>query len=413
MEKRRVVITGMGAITPLGNNVHDTWAGIASGTCGIAPITHYDTSNQKVKLAGEVASNAVEDYFDKRELRKADRCTLLAMMAADEAVKDSGADFSQMDTSRCGVIFSTGIGGLQTIENEHSKGLDKGFDRVSPFFIPTVIVNMTAGQLGIRYGLHGMCTCVVTACASGTNAIGDAFRHIRDGYAELMLAGGTEAAITPLGIGGFTALHALSTQTEVSRASIPFDAERSGFVMGEGAGALILEEYAHAKARNAKIYAEVIGYGVNCDAHHITAPLETGAGAAACMQLALADAKIAPEAVDYINAHGTSTPLGDAGETKAVHTAFGTHAAQVKISSTKSMTGHLLGASGAIEAIFCAKSIENSFIPPTINHKVPDENCDLNYVPNAGIAQPVQTAMSNSLGFGGHNATIILRKLED
>ncbi len=412
MNKRRVVITGMGAVTPLGTSVATSWQGVREGKCGIAPITHYDTTPQKVKLAGEIAENAVENYFDKREIRKADRCTLLAMMAADEAVKDCGIVVETENSDRIGVLFSTGIGGLATIENEHSRGLEKGFDRVSPYFIPMSIVNMSAGQLAIRYGFHGMCASVVTACASGTNAIGDGFRHICDGYGDMMLCGGTEAAITPLGIGGFAALHALSTQTDPSRASIPFDAERSGFVMGEGAGAIMLEEYEHAVQRGAHIYAEMIGYGANCDAHHITAPLETGAGAAACMQQAIADAACNPANIDYINAHGTSTPLGDAGEIKAIHTAFGEHATALKVSSTKSMTGHLLGASGAVEAIFCATALEEGFVPATINNPVPDPACDLDIVPNVGESQNLSYVMSNSLGFGGHNACIVMKKWE-
>ncbi len=413
MSKRRVVITGIGAVTPLGNSVPETWASVKAGKCGIKEITHYDTSAQKVKLAAQVADGTIENYYDARDRRKTDRCTLLGMMAADEAVKDSGANFEDMDTDRCAVIFSSGIGGLGTIASEHARGMEKGFDRVSPFFIPASIANMSAGQIAIRFGLHGMCTCPVTACASGTNAIGDAFHHIRDGYADLALCGGTEASITAFGIGGFTSLHALNSSTDPKRASIPFDAERSGFVMGEGAGVLVIEEYEQAKKRGAKIYAEIIGYGANCDAHHITAPLETGAGAAACMKKALNDAGISAESIDYINAHGTSTPLGDAGETKAVRTAFGEHADVLKVSSTKSMTGHLLGASGAIEAIICAKAVDDGFIPATLNLQVPDPKCDLNYVPNIGIEQNLSHVMSNSLGFGGHNASLILRKMED
>ena len=288
--------------------------------------------------------------------------------------------------------------------------MEKGFDRVSPFFIPKSISNMAAGHIAIRYGLHGSCTCVVTACASGGNAIGDAFRQIRDGYADLMLAGGAEAAITPLSIGGFTTLKALTTADDPNRASIPFDKERSGFVMGEGAGALVLEELEHAKKRGAKIYGRITGYGSNCDAYHMTAPDPTGTGAAECMKLALADADIMPETVDYINAHGTSTPLNDSGETKAVRTAFGAHADQLKVSSTKSMTGHLLGASAALEAVITIKAMEQDFLPPTINYQVPDEACDLDIVPNKGYAHPINCAISNSLGFGGHNVTLVFQK---
>ena len=307
--KRKVVITGMGAVTPIGNTAADSWAAARQGVCGIAPITHYDTSAQKAKLAGEVKDLDPSLWVDKREMRKMDRVTQLAMVAAAQAMADSGLNMEAEDAARCGVIVSSGIGGLSTIESEHSRGLEKGFDRVSPHFIPMVITNMSAGHIAIRYGFKGMCSCPVTACASGSNAIGDAFRQIRDGYADVMLCGGTEASITPLGIGGFTSLKALHTGTDPLRASIPFDAERSGFVMGEGAGILILEEYEHAKARGAKIYAELAGYAANCDAHHITAPAPGGEGAARCMTLAMADAGVAPQEVGYINAHGTSTPI--------------------------------------------------------------------------------------------------------
>lgn len=412
MERRRVVVTGIGTVTPLGINTSETWAGVRANKCGIAPIEGYDTSEMKVKLAGEVAKGTIESIFDKREIRKTDRCTMLAMIAADEAIKDCNIAFSEMNTDRCGVIFSSGIGGVKTIQTESARGFEKGFDRVSPFFIPTIITNITAGQLAIRYGFRGMCSCVVTACASGNNAIGDAFRNIRDNYTDIMLCGGAEAAVCELPIGGFTSMHALSTATDPSRASIPFDKERSGFVMGEGAGALILEEYEHAKARGAKIYAEIIGYGSNCDAHHITAPMDTGAGAAACMNMAMADANVQPTDIDYINAHGTSTPLGDKAETLAVKKAMGAHVSDVKISSTKSMTGHLLGASGAVESIFSIMSIYDSFIPATLNYQVPDEDCDLQYVPNEGIEQRVDCALTNSFGFGGHNASLIFRKVE-
>ena len=407
---RRVVITGMGAVTPIGNNVSETWNSVKEGVCGIAPITRYDTEGRKVTLAGEVKDLDVNAILDKREARKMDRYTQYAMIAAKEALADSGLNLAQVDLDRCGVIVSSGIGGIETIENECIKGNEKGFDRVSPHFIPMAISNMAAGQIAIATGFHGMCNCVVTACAGGTNAVGDAFRHIRDGYGEVMLCGGTEASITRLGMGGFTSLHALSTQTDVTRASIPFDKERSGFVMGEGAGILMLEEYEHAMKRGAKIYCEIAGYGANCDAHHITAPLEDGSMAAKCMMMALQDAGVAPEEIDYINAHGTSTALNDKGETQAVKRVFGEHAKKLCMSSTKSMTGHLLGASGAVEAIITALSVSDDYIPATINYQVPDEECDLDIVPNEGRNQKVDVAMSNSLGFGGHNATIILKK---
>ena len=407
---RRVVVTGLGAITPIGNTVPQMWESVKAGKCGIDKITLYDTTGRKVTLAGEVKSFVPEEILDKREVRKMDRYVQLAMVAAKEAMQDSGLMMENEDTTRCGCIVSSGIGGLGTIEAGERTGQEKGFDRVSPHFIPMVISNMAAGTIAIAYGFQGMCTCPVTACASGTNAIGDAFRQIRDGYADVMICGGSEASITPLGIGGFTSLKALCQADDPKRASIPFDKERSGFVMGEGAGILILEEYEHAVTRGAKIYCEVAGYGANCDAHHITAPLEDGSMAAKCMQMAIADAGIAPENIDYINAHGTSTPLNDKGETKAVKLALGDHAKNVMMSSTKSMTGHLLGASGAVEGIITALSVQNDFVPATINYQVPDENCDLDIVPNEGRNVEVNYAMSNSLGFGGHNATVVFKK---
>lgn len=408
---RRVVVTGLGAITPIGNSVSQMWESVKAGKCGIDKITLFDTTDRKVTLAGEVKNYVPEAFLDKREARKMDRYVQFAMAAANEAMKDAGLDMEKEDTSRCGCIVSSGIGGLGTIEAEDKKGMEKGYDRVSPHFIPMVISNMAAGNIAIAYGFHGMCTCPVTACASGTNAIGDAFRQIRDGYADVMICGGSEASITPLGIGGFTSLKALSQAEDPKRASIPFDKERNGFVMGEGAGVLILEEYEHAVNRGAKIYCEVAGYGANCDAHHITAPLEDGSMAAKCMQMAMNDAGVLPENIDYINAHGTSTPLNDKGETKAVKLAFGEHAEHVMMSSTKSMTGHLLGASGAVEGIITALSVQNDFVPATIGYQVPDENCDLDIVANEGRNVSVNYAMSNSLGFGGHNATVIFKKV--
>lgn len=408
---RRVVVTGLGAITPIGNSVSQMWESVKAGKCGIDKITLFDTTDRKVTLAGEVKNYVPEAFLDKREARKMDRYVQFAMAAANEAMKDAGLDMEKEDTSRCGCIVSSGIGGLGTIEAEDKKGMEKGYDRVSPHFIPMVISNMAAGNIAIAYGFHGMCTCPVTACASGTNAIGDAFRQIRDGYADVMICGGSEASITPLGIGGFTSLKALSQAEDPKRASIPFDKERNGFVMGEGAGVLILEEYEHAVNRGAKIYCEVAGYGANCDAHHITAPLEDGSMAAKCMQMAMKDAGVLPENIDYINAHGTSTPLNDKGETKAVKLAFGEHAEHVMMSSTKSMTGHLLGASGAVEGIITALSVQNDFVPATIGYQVPDENCDLDIVANEGRNVSVNYAMSNSLGFGGHNATVIFKKV--
>lgn len=410
---RRVVITGMGAVTPIGNDLEELWNGVLNGICGIGPISHYDTTNRKVTLAGEVKNLDFLKAIEKKDLRKMDRFTSLAMVAAKEAMEDSGIKIEKEDASRMGVIVSSGIGGLSTIEKDHSQGLLKGFDRISPYFIPMTISNMAAGNIAIKHGLQGMCTCVVTACASGTNAIGDAFHHIRDGYAEMMLSGGTEASITPLGIGGFTALKALYEGENRNRASIPFDKERSGFVMGEGAGILILEEYQHAKNRGAKIYGEIVGYAANCDAHHITAPVTDGSGAAKCMKLAIKDAGLKENDIEYINAHGTSTYMNDSCETAAIKLAFGTHSKKVLVSSTKAMTGHLLGASGAVEAIITTLGLKNNFVPATINYEVLDESCDLDIVPNKGRNKKMKYAMSNSLGFGGHNASIILKKVEE
>ena len=413
MDKRRVVITGMGAVTPLGLTLEESWAAVKADTCGIGPITQYDTTNQKVKLAGEVRGFNPEQYIDKREVRKTDRFVQFALASAAQAMEHSGLVMENEDAQRCGVVFASGIGGFSTVQNECLKGNEKGYDRVSPYFIPMAISNMAAGNIAIRFGFHGMCTCPVTACASGTNAVGDAFRQIRDGYADVILAGGSEATITSLAVGGFTSLHALHTGSDPKRASIPFDKERSGFVMGEGAAALVLEEYEHAKARGANILAEVVGYGCTCDAHHITAPLPDGSGAAGAMTQALADAGVDAASVDYINAHGTSTAMNDAGETAAVKLAFGEHAHELAISSTKSMTGHLLGASGAVEAAFTAMALHDGFIPATLGYQVPDEACDLDVVPNHGREASIRYAMSNSLGFGGHNASILLKKWEE
>ena len=412
MEKRRVVITGMGAVTPVGNTMAGTWEAVRAGVCGIGPITRYDASSRKVQLAGEVKNLDLEALLGRRESKRMDRFTQLALVAADEAVAGSGLELEGEDRSRCGVLFSSGIGGFETVGDSFHRAERMGYDNVSPFMIPMIIANMAAGHLAIRYGFRGMCSCVVTACAGGTNAVGDAFRHIRDGYAEVMLCGGAEAAITPLAMGGFTSMRALSESQDPARASIPFDAERSGFVMGEGAGALVLEEYGHAKARGADIWAEVVGFGATCDAHHITAPIPGGEGGAACMRQALADAGIAPEAVDYINAHGTSTPMNDLCETRAIHTVFGKHAKKLMVSSTKSMTGHLLGAAGAVEAIVTALALRDGFVPATIGYQAPDPACDLDVVPNQGRQAEVRCAMSNSLGFGGHNTSIVLRRWE-
>lgn len=407
---RRVVVTGIGMITPVGNNTSDSWNAVKNGECGIGPITHYDTTGRKVTLAGEVKDYDPGATIDPKELRKMDRFVQFAMTAASEAVEASGIDFASENTERAGVIISSGIGGFATIQSEIIKGNEKGYDRVSPYFIPQIISNMAAGQIAIKYGLNGMCSCVVTACAGGTNAIGDAFHRIRDGYEDVMLCGGTEACITEIGIGGFTSMRALHTGNDPKRASIPFDKDRSGFVMGEGAAVLILEEEEHAKKRGAKIYGEVVGYGANCDANHITAPLEDGSMAAKCLTLALNDANVKPEDIDYINAHGTSTHLNDSGETKAIKLAFSEHAKKLMVSSTKSMTGHLLGAAGAVEAGFSVLALKDGFVPATIGYENFDEECDLDIVPNVGKNKDIRYAVSNSLGFGGHNACLVFKK---
>lgn len=410
---RRVVITGMGTVNPIGNNLADSWENVKKGKCGIGPITQIDVTNHAVKIAGEVKDLNLDGIIDKKEARRMDRYSQLAMVAAVEAFEQSGLDMEKEDAERCGIIFSSGIGGLKTTEANYQTGERRGFDKVSPFYIPMTIPNMAGGNMAIRFGFKGMCTCVVTACASSNNAIGDAFHYVRDGYAEVMLCGGAESCICDLGIGGFTSMQALNVTDNPDRASIPFDKERDGFVLGEGAGALILEEYEHAKARGAKIYGEVVGYGATCDAYHITAPCPDGSGGAAAMKMAVRDAGINPEEVGYINAHGTSTHLNDAGETKAIKLAFGEHAYKMMVSSTKSMTGHLLGGAGAVEAIFTTMALKDAYIPATIHYQVPDEECDLDIVPNEGRNVQVEYAASNSLGFGGHNACIVLKKFAE
>ena len=409
MSKRRVVVTGLGTVCPVGNDVETMWENIKNGVCGIDEITYFDTTDFKVKLAGEIKNLNVEDYINKKEAKRLDRFSQLAMIASKQAYEDARLNPEEIDANRFGVILSSGIGGLETIENEKEKGLKKGYERVSPFFIPMAIGNLAAGNVAIMLGAKGACLDIVTACAAGTNSIGEAFKYVRDGYADIMLTGGAEASITPLGIGGFSSMKALSTATDKNRASIPFDAERNGFVMGEGAGALVLEEYEHAKKRGATIYAEIIGYGVSCDAFHMTAPDAEANGAAACFKMALNDAQISADDIDYINAHGTSTPLNDKLETLGVKKVFGEDT-KVMLSSTKGNTGHLLGAAGAVEAIITVKSLQDGFVPGTINYSQPDPECDLDIVPNQGRKQDIQYAMSNSLGFGGHNACIVLKK---
>ena len=412
MERRRVVITGMGTVNPLGHSVAETWQAVRDGVCGIGPITQYDSSAQKVHLAAEVKDFDPAVALEGRDWRHMSRYAQLAMASAQEAMADSALDLEQLDCSRCGVIVSSGIGGIGVTEREGLRCAQKGYDRASPYYIPMAIANMAAGLIAIAFGLKGMCTCPVTACAGGTNAVGDAFRYIRDGYAEVMLCGGAEAAVTPLSIGGFTSMRALHVGDDPNRASIPFDAKRSGFVLGEGAGILILEEYEHAFARGAKIYAEVVGYGATCDAYHMTAPAPGGEGGARAMAQALSDGGVAPEQVGYINAHGTSTPLNDSGETAAIKAVFGDHAYKLAVSSTKSMTGHMLGAAGAVEAIFTALTLRDGYLPATIHYQEPDPACDLDYVPNQGREAQVAYALSNSLGFGGHNACVLLKKWE-
>lgn len=413
MTKRRVVVTGIGTINPIGHNVEETWKSIEEGKCGIAPISLFDTKDMKVTLAGEVKDFDVTKYIDKKEAKKMDRFIQMGMIAAKEAVTDSGLDINNIDSHRFGVIVSSGIGGLGSIEKNYQTGEKRGFDRVSPFFIPMTISNLAAGHIAIAYHAQGLCTCPVTACAGGTNAIGDAFRNIRDGYQDVMIAGGCEASVTPLGIGGFTSMKALSDATDPKRASIPFDKERNGFVMGEGAGILILEELEHALKRGAHIYGEMTGYGVSCDAHHITAPLPNGEGCAYAMQNALDDAGISYDVIDYINAHGTSTHLNDLCETEAIKSVFKEHAYKLAVSSTKGHTGHCLGAAGGIEAVLSVLALKHDFIPPTLNYQVKDEECDLNVVPNVGVKKDLHYVMSNSLGFGGHNASIIFKEYDN
>ena len=405
----RVVITGMGALTPIGNDVDTFWNNAKEGKSGIDFITLVDNNLIDVKVAGEVKGFDPEPIISKKECRRLDRFEQFGIVAADQALKNSGLDLEKEDLDRIGVSIGSGIGGLETIENECGKLATGKSKRVSPFFVPMSIVNLVAGNVAIKYGLRGPCTSIVTACATGTNSIGESFRTIKHGYADVMVAGGAEAPITRIGVGGFHGMKALNSHNDPKRASIPFDKERSGFVMGEGAGVLVLESLEHAQKRGAKIYAEVVGYGSTCDAYHITSPAPDGSGAAKAMEYAIKEAGIAPEDISYINAHGTSTQLNDKFETIAIKKVFGEDT-KVPVSSTKSMTGHLLGAAGAIEAIICAKVVEEGFIPPTIGYEVPDEGLDLDYVPNEGRKQDVEYALTNSLGFGGHNATLVIKK---
>ncbi|MDO4500561.1 MAG: beta-ketoacyl-ACP synthase II [Erysipelotrichaceae bacterium] len=407
---RRVVVTGMGVVSPIGNTVDEMWKSIEENKCGIDFITHFNTDEYKVKLAAEVKNLNTDEYFAARDLKFNDRFTQFARIAAKQAMTDSRLDLEAIDNTRFGVLIASGIGGIETIESCKEAMSDRGPGRVSPYFIPMSLINLAAGQVAIDHKAKGYCSAVVTACAAATNAIGEAFHRVRDGYEDLMLAGGSEASITPLGVAGFQSMRALHMGDDKNRASIPFDKERSGFVMGEGAGVLLLEEYEHAVKRNAKIYAEVVGYGASCDAHHITAPESSGAIAALAMSKAIEDAGIAKEDIQYVNAHGTSTPLNDSTESNALNVAFGEHTPNVLVSSTKSNTGHLLGASGAIEAIICVKAVENDLVPCTINSKEKEEACNVNVVLNKNVHKELNYVMSNSLGFGGHNASIILKK---
>ena len=409
--KKRVVITGLGCVTPVGTGKDDFWVNIKSGVSGIDKITRFDYTNYQTQIAGEVKDFTPEDYISKKELKKMDRFTQFAMVASKLAVADSELDLNNIDGNRMGTVIGTGIGGVETIEAQHKNLLEKGNRRVSPFFIPMMIGNMAAGQVAIEFGAKGPSTNICTACASGTNSVGDAFKIIQRGDADIMIAGGTEAAVAEFAVAGFCNMKAMSTNNDnPQKASRPFDKDRDGFVMGEGCGILILEELESAKKRNAKIYAEIVGYGMTSDAYHITTPAENGEGAARSMQMAINDAGIKPNQIDYINAHGTSTYYNDLYETMAIKSVFGEDAKNVSISSTKSMTGHLLGASGAIEAIVCALALKDDFVPPTINLDNPGEGMDLDYTPNKGKEREINYALSNSLGFGGHNATIVLKK---
>ncbi|MFJ7825204.1 beta-ketoacyl-ACP synthase II [Psychrobacillus sp. NPDC096623] len=410
MTKRRVVVTGIGAVTPLGNDIETTWSGIKEGKSGVGMLTRLDASQFAAKVAAEVKDFDIEKYIERKEARKMDRFTHYALAASIMAVEDANLTITEEVGLRTGVWIGSGIGGMETYEAQFRTFLEKGARRVSPFFVPMMIPDMAAGQVSIHFGAKAINSCSVTACASGTNSIGDAFKVIERGDADVMITGGAESPITNMSVAGFVSNTALTLNTEPEKASRPFDANRDGFVIGEGAGIIILEEYEHAVARGAKIYAEIIGYGSTGDAHHITAPAPGGEGAARAMKQAIEDASITPDQVDYINAHGTSTPYNDHFETMAVKTVFGEHAYKLAMSSTKSMTGHLLGAAGGVEAIFTVLALKEGILPPTMNLETPDPQCDLDYVPNAARKADIEFAMSNSLGFGGHNASILFKK---
>ncbi len=408
---KRVVVTGVGAITPLGNNPQDYWQGLLEGRSGIVPITLFDASKHKCRIAGEVKDFNPQDYIDSKEAKRMDRFAQFAVAASLQAIKDAQFEINELNAAQVGAIIGTGIGGIKVLEDQQTVYLNRGPDRCSPFMIPMMIANMAAGLTAIHTGAKGPNSCPVTACAAGSNAVGDAFRLIQQGYAQAMICGGTEAAVSPLSFAGFAAARALSTRNdEPTRASRPFDRDRDGFVMGEGAGILFLEELGHAVSRGARIYAEIIGYGLTCDAYHMTSPVPGGEGATRAIELAMKDAGISPEQVSYINAHGTSTGANDPTETAAIKKALGDTAYKVAISSTKSMTGHLLGGSGGIEAVATVMAIASDKIPPTINLENPDPECDLDYVPNHSRALQVDVALSNSFGFGGHNVTLVFKK---
>ena len=411
--KTRVVVTGMGAITPIGNDVESFWQGLKDKTVGIGHITYFDTTDYKCKLAAEVKGFDPKQYMDAKAARRMEAFSQFAVAASKEALEQSGIDMEKEDPYRVGVCVGSGIGSLQAMEKDVKKLNEKGPSRVNPLLVPLMISNMAAGNVAIQFGLKGKCFNVVTACATGTHSIGEAFRSIQYGEADVMVAGGAEASITPIGIAGFTSLTALNTTEDVSRASIPFDEDRNGFVMGEGAGVVVLESLEHAKARGANILAEVVGYGATCDAFHITSPAEDGSGAARAMENAMKDAGMAAEDIDYVNAHGTSTHHNDLFETKAIRLALGDHAEKVKINSTKSMIGHLLGAAGGVEFITCVKSIQDGFVHATAGLEKPGEGCDLDYTMGDGVSMNVDVAISNSLGFGGHNASLIVKKFSE
>ena len=413
MSKRRIVVTGIGVITSLGETVDEMWDALCAGRSGVKMISRWDPSKFPTRFGGECTNFDVARYgLDRREAKRLDRFGQFGLAASVNAVNDSGIDFTKEDSYRCGVVIGSGIGGLETLEEENTVMLQRGLSRVSPFTVPRLMVNAASGNVSIRYGIHGPNTAVATACATGANAIGDAARYIEHDQADVMIAGGSEAALCAMGMASFSAARALSTRNEEpQRASRPWDRDRDGFVMGEGAGVVLLEEIGHAQARGARIYAELIGYGMSGDAYHITAPAEDGKGASMAMKYALREGQIAPDAVDYINAHGTSTQLGDLAETKAVKTTFGDHARKVSISSTKSQLGHLLGASGGVEAIITCKAVLHNLIPPTINLEDPDPECDLDYTPHKAREKKITYAMSNSFGFGGHNASLLFKKM--